>query len=177
MAERKVTIILTPASTGLTLNAQLVDDAGADSGGVISTGFVELGGGAYFLTHDFTAGFVGGIKVFEEGSPGTVLTGAGIDLLDIDRQRSDHIISGAISESFNGIVSGQAVAGTLTNTEMTTNLTNFISGAYLRRYVIWLTGTLTNQASPVTDYDGAIFKLTYEAVVGVPAIGDRFVIV
>ena len=62
------------SNTGLTLNSQLVDDDGVNTGDVLTTGFTEIGNG-YYLWHyeDFPDEFRGGVKFFEQGTPGTTL--------------------------------------------------------------------------------------------------------
>lgn len=66
-------ISLGPSKTGLTLRARLIDTLGnIDS--EISTGFIEIGGGNYLWTYDYPTGFRGGIKIYEDGVPGTILS-------------------------------------------------------------------------------------------------------
>ncbi len=60
---------------GLTLNGQLVDSAGADSGDPITTGFVEIGDGCYLLTTSVPDSFAGIDKIYEQGD--TVIFAAG----------------------------------------------------------------------------------------------------
>lgn len=68
------------ATTGLTLRGQLVNSAGADSGGVISSGFAEIGSGHYMLVATIPDGHVGGLKVYENGAPETILHFEPIDV-------------------------------------------------------------------------------------------------
>lgn len=62
---RTIPIALGAGKAGLTLNAQLVDTAGADVGLPIATGFSEHGdNGVYLWRHTaFTDGFEGGVKI------------------------------------------------------------------------------------------------------------------
>jgi len=68
------------SKTSLTLNAQLVDTSGTNSGAAISTGFAEIGNG-YYLWHyaAFADAFRGGVKFYESGVPGTILAFAAIN--------------------------------------------------------------------------------------------------
>jgi hypothetical protein len=94
---------------------------------------------------------------------------------------------GAVSESTEAadkleasaetIVTGAAVAGTLSNTEMTTDLTEATDDHYNGRRLIWTSGALKDQATAITDYDGATKKLTFTTVTDIPNIGDTFNIV
>ena len=80
------------------------------------------------------------------------------------------------SESVLSIEVGAAVAGTLSVTEMTTNLSENTSDHYLRRLVMWVTGSLARQAAAIEAYDGASKKLTFETITEAPQAGDVFVI-
>ncbi len=74
------TISLGSAATGLTLNAQIYDTAGGNVGAAITTGFTEIGTGTYHL-HCTTIpdDHRGGVKFYESGVPGTILTVASIN--------------------------------------------------------------------------------------------------
>lgn len=75
-----------------------------------------------------------------------------------------------------GIVNGAAEAGTLSITEMTTDLTEATDDHYIGRTIIWTSGVLLGQASDITDYLGSTGKLTYTAVTDAPAAADTFVL-
>lgn len=94
-----------------------------------------------------------------------------------DEARSGHSTAGTFGESFNGVVSGQAATGTLSTTEMTTNLTEATDDHYIGRIIVWITGALAGQATDITDYVGSTKKLVFSAVTDTPSNGDRFVIV
>ena len=74
------TINLGSAATGKTLNAQIYGTDGGAVGDPITTGFIELGTGKYHL-HCTTIpdNHRGGIKFYESGIPGTILTVASIN--------------------------------------------------------------------------------------------------
>ena len=75
------------------------------------------------------------------------------------------------------VVSGAAATGTLSTTQMTTNLTEATNDHYNGRIIIWTSGVLEDQATDITDYDGATKKLTYTATTEAPSDGDTFIIV
>lgn len=75
------------------------------------------------------------------------------------------------------IVSGAAIAGTLTATQMTTNLTEATDDHYNGRIIVWTSGVLKDQATDITDFTGATKMLTYTATTEAPGIGDAFVII
>ena len=72
---------------------------------------------------------------------------------------------------------GVAIAGTLTITQMTTDLTDTADNVYIGRLVIWTSGNLIRRAAYVTAYAGATKKLTFGAVPVAPAVDDEFIIV
>lgn len=66
-------ISLGSSKAGLILRARLIDILGnIDS--EISAGFIEIGGGNYLWTYDYPTGFRGGVKIYENGVPGTILS-------------------------------------------------------------------------------------------------------
>lgn len=76
-----------------------------------------------------------------------------------------------------GAVTGSAVTGTLSTTEMTTNLTETTDNHWKAPNVVkWITGNLAGQARAVTGYVGATKKLQYAATTEAPANGDQFII-
>ena len=75
------------------------------------------------------------------------------------------------------IVSSTSKAGTLTTTQMSTNLTEATDDHYIGRTVIWVDGVLAGQASDITDYVGTNGVLTYSTLTEAPGDGDAFVIV
>lgn len=83
-----------------------------------------------------------------------------------------------ITENMSGgIESGLAQTGTLSTTQMTTNLTEATDDHYNGRTLIFMTGNLARQATDVTDYDGSSKMLTYTAVTEPPANNDEFILV
>ncbi len=89
----------------------------------------------------------------------------------------DTSASDKLEESCTSIVNSTAKAGTLSVTQMSTNLTEITDDHYIGRTVIWTTGNLAGQASDITDYVGTNGVLTFSAVTDVPVATDAFVII
>jgi len=79
-----------------------------------------------------------------------------------------------LKKSANVIVTGSAIAGTLSTTAMTTDLTEATNDHYIGRIIIWTSGVLKDQATDITAYDGTTKKLTYTATTEAPTVGDTF---
>lgn len=93
-----------------------------------------------------------------------------------DEAVSDHNTQGTFGESFNAMARGTAIAGTLSITQMTTNLAEATDDFYNSHPIKWVTGALAGQGATITDYDGTTKMLTFTATTGAPSVGDRFVI-
>jgi hypothetical protein len=70
-----------------------------------------------------------------------------------------------------------AITGTLSDTQMTTDLTEVTDNHYNGKVVIWISGNLAGQASDIIDYDGSSKMLTYTTTTEAPADTDKFIIV
>ena len=75
------------------------------------------------------------------------------------------------------IVAAAAIAGTLSATEMSTDLTETTDDFYNGKIIIWTSGQLKNQATDITDYDGATKILTFTATTAGLSATDSFIIV
>ena len=91
--------------------------------------------------------------------------------------RSGHTTVGTYGENNAAIVSGGAITGTLSTTQMTTDLTEATDSHYNGRTIIWITGALAGQGTNITAYTGATKLLTFTAVTEAPANLDKFIIV
>jgi len=83
----------------------------------------------------------------------------------------------ALSAGASGIVVGAAEAGTLSTTQMTSNLTEETNNHYVGRVIIWTSGVLAGQATDITAYLGSTGRLTFTAVTEAPSPADAFLIV
>lgn len=104
---RMVAINLGKGYVGRTLNAQLYGATGTPVGDVISTGFVELGGGSYILQTMIPPDFQGGILIFDADS-GEQYGAASINETDVAVPLRKSDVQDAISElpEFRDILSG-----------------------------------------------------------------------
>lgn len=75
------------------------------------------------------------------------------------------------------IVNGAAEAGTLSTTQMSTDLAEATNDHYNGCVLIWTSGVLLNQRTDVTGYAGVNGVLTYTAITEVPGAGDTFILV
>ena len=84
-----------------------------------------------------------------------------------------------LAKSAPTIVSGAAITGTLSSTQMTTDLTEATDSHYVGRTVIWTSGVLQNSASVITAYTGASKLVTYNTTptAEAPSNTDTFIIV
>ncbi len=76
-----------------------------------------------------------------------------------------------------GIVFDTAKAGTLSVTQMSTNLTQATNDHYKGRSIVWLDNVLAGQSSKITAYVGTNGVLTYDTITDIPSAGDAFIIV
>ena len=130
------------------------------------------------------------IDASSEGSVMVMLSGAAnmepvvfeIELDKID-YRSEAYLS--LESSARTIVTGVAVAGTLSTTQMTTDLTEETDDHYNGRVLIFTDGGLAGQATRITDYVGYVggvtpqeSKLVFRSLTQAPVAGSsKFVIV
>ncbi len=114
-------VVLGSSSTGLTLKAQLVDSAGSDVDGEVTTGFSEIGAGNYLWSGSIPDGHQGGV-VFKNVSGGAVLAFSDINppqSVTIDPDSFATALSEVMIESGVNLpqaiaIIGAAVAGKLT---------------------------------------------------------------
>jgi len=185
--------------TGLTVTAYIWNAALVQS--ALQT-FTEVSDGLYYLDYNFAAAGTSFGKFYEGGVAtisGTFRIDTKLDglrgtdgkaILSTDAQDLSatlgvdaKAISGSTTAADNmeasakTIVVAAAAAGTLSTTEMTTNLAEITDDHYNGRIVIFTSGVLKDQATDITDYDGATKKLTYTALTEAPTAADTFVIV
>ena len=76
-----------------------------------------------------------------------------------------------------GIVAGAAVAGVLSTTQMTTDLTEDTDSHYIDRTLVWTSGVLDGQAASVQSYTANSKMMTYSTRTDAPGAADTFVVV
>ena len=100
-------------------------------------------------------------------------------LIDAVKVVTDALTSAAATKlalSAGTIVTGAAAAGTLSTTQMSTDLSEATDDHYNGRIIIWTSGVLQNQATDITDYENTDGVLTYTAVTEAPSAADTFII-
>ncbi len=122
-----------------------------------------------------TADHTASITTLDGKLPAALVSGR----MDSDAKAINSNASAAskLAQSADTIETGAAIAGTLSTTQMTTNLTEATDDHFNGRIIIWTSGVLANQATHIEDYDGATKKLTYTAITEAPTATDTFVIV
>ena len=120
----------------------------------------------------------GSVVVMLHGAANMVPVLIEIELDKIDYQSDSYA---KLEASADTIVSGSAVSGTLSTTEMTTNLPSTVDDHYNGRVLIITNGSSTTgllyQATNITDYDGTTKKLTFTALSAAPSSSTTFIIV
>lgn len=108
-------------------------------------------------------------------SIGSVTGTTQANLVSILGSVGDASLLGSIA---HGAVGGAAVAGTLTTTEMTTNLAETTNNHFKPPQVVkFLNGPLAGQARAITGYVGATKKLQFAALTEAPLAGQTFIII
>ena len=109
----------------------------------------------------------------DTGTSGVAITAA----VDIGSINGSTPAATNLKKAALGIVSGAAIAGTLTTSQMTTDLTEATNDHYVERVVVWTSGVLAGQAATITAYTGSSKMLTYSITTDAPSAADTFVIV
>jgi len=83
-----------------------------------------------------------------------------------------------LSDSTKTIGSGQAIAGTLSSTEMTTNLTGLSDDQYKNRVIYWIDGPLEKSGARIESYNSTtgLFTFTETTNGSAPVAGNKFLI-
>lgn len=107
-------------------------------------------------------------------APVTLGNSQGVNIGSIadDMDAADN--AGAVSAAE---VPGEATSDILSTTQMSTNLTNTLNGAYIGRSVVWTSGVLAGVAAAITGYAVTNGVLTFTQVPSAPSSGDAFIIV
>lgn len=81
-----------------------------------------------------------------------------------------------LAKSLIAMVCGTAATGTLSTTQMTTDLTETTNDHYLNRVVIFDGGNLAGQATYILDYSGTNGLITMQTLTETVVVGDTFCI-
>lgn len=92
-------------------------------------------------------------------------------------------ISGSVQAALNllasllTIINGAVTSGTLSTTQMSTNLGSATNNYLNGRVIIWTSGVLLGQAAAITAYNGTTKVLTFTGVTNAPSAADTFIII
>lgn len=95
----------------------------------------------------------------------------------LDEAVINHEKQGSVGERFASVLSGNAATGTLSTTQMSTDIVEATNDHFIGRTIIWMSGVLKYQATDITDYVGTNGVFTFTAVTEAPSNGDNFIIV
>ncbi len=96
---------------------------------------------------------------------------------DVEAINNDTDAADKLAASALGVVSTTVNDASATTTSFVTALTEATNDHYNGRIIIFTSGALANQATDITDYDGASKTVTVTALTEAPANGVSFVIV
>lgn len=158
--------------------AQTANDNGADINAILTdtnelqTDWADGGRLDLILDARASQATADNIETDTQGIQATLASGVDVASISGSTEAADNLqISAEV------IVPGTAQTGTLSTTQMSTNLTEATDDHYNGRTIIWTSGVLQDQATDITDYNGTSKVLTFTAVTEAPSNGDTFAIV
>ena len=168
---------------GLTLNAKLFDSSGAQTGATITTGFSDLGDGAYQYLATIPDGHVGTLKIYDSAQPSRCIPLAvnpqEIENADV-KTSTRSIFAGGAVDSVTGNVGGNVVGSigslatqakadvnaetdtALADAGVTTTVTGRIDAAITTRAT---PANVTSAQTAITDAVDALHDITAADVV------------
>lgn len=105
-----------------------------------------------------------------------VISGTGIVNSNVEEIDGDATKATRLGQAMTATIYGAAIAGTLSNTQMSTDLTEVTNNHYKGRVITWISGVLLGQSSPIIAYNGSTKVLTYTATTDAPSATDKFII-
>lgn len=128
------------------------------------------------LTTECIYSQVGGSPALSDAAPGPIGIGQaqGTDVAAVEHSES---AASNMQVNLDALVQGTAATGTLSTTQMTSNLTATLANVYLDRLVIFLTGSQAGEVATITAYSSVGGLLSFSAISGAPSNGDTFLIV
>lgn len=155
---------------------QLIVNANCAGGTVFLRGnqtITDNASGAVTFSDDARFDIIQSVKNITGRLP-SALVGGRMDS-NISAINNDNTSAVLMALAQRGLVTGVAQMGTLSVTQMTTNLIEATDDHYNGRIIVWTSGVLDGQATNITDYDGTTKTLTYTTTTEAPANGDTFV--
>lgn len=181
------------------VDAILVDTAEI---GVAGAGLTEAGGtGDHLTAVPWNAAWDAEVQsevndglVAYDAATGTDVAAVETDTQDIQSRLPAALVSGRMSSdvvaisgsttaadnleaSALGVITGQAQTGTLSTTQMTTDLTGYDNDRLIGRVIVFTSAPLAGEATDITDYASASGLVTFTAITEAPTNGTTFVIV
>ena len=95
---------------------------------------------------------------------------------DVEAVGANATAATTLRQALISSTTGAAVAGTLSTTQMTTDVTGQGDSTFNGRLLTFITGTLTFEQTEITAYSSVTGLFTFIAVTVAPSIGDTFVI-
>ena len=121
-----------------------------------------------------TLNIAGQVEVNDlSGGAVTINRNAQLDRPQITALQSDVTSIKTVTDSAE---TGAAVTGTLSTTQMSTDLTEVTDDHYIGRLLTFTSGALNKQQTDITDYTGTTKVLTFTALTEAPSDGDTFII-
>tara|TARA_R100000808_G_C2129763_1_gene139201 strand:- start:551 stop:1285 length:735 start_codon:yes stop_codon:yes gene_type:complete len=118
-----------------------------------------------------------GVLISSGTGAGQLSISAGVAESNV-KQINDSAASAAnLALSSGVIVPGAVVAGTLSEQQASTDLTEDTDEHYSGTLLVFTSGALTGQRLSVTDYDGTTKVLTFSQATEIPQVGDSFILV
>ena len=106
------------------------------------------------------------------------ITTMGLVTVDVGKINGVAAAASKLSTSASTIITGKAVAGTLTVSQMTTDLAYTVADLLVGRVIYFTSGTLTGRVAAIAGYVVAGGKLTfYNPLPSAPTAGDDFVVI
>lgn len=115
----------------------------------------------------------GGIQGYTYGDSSSLIEYYPANLMSIRSNDSSAI---KLRYSTDEMYLGTASSGTLSTTQMSTDISETTASHWVGRVIIWTSGTLRGQATSITAYDGAGL-FTFTSVTEAPLAGDTFIII
>ena len=172
------TVVSTPATAGiLDINVKNMNN-------VAATAITTIKAVQGLTTADTIATYTGNtkqtvdaanIKTVTDKFAFTVANQVDANTLSVN---GDAAAAANLAQGADALVAGHAITGTLSTTQMSTNLTETDNDQYKNRSVYWTSGALAGSSSAISAYTGSTKVLTYAATTTgeSPANLDTFVI-
>lgn len=169
-----IPIVLGSSQTGLTLKAQLVDSSGVNVGSEVTTGFTEIGGGAYLWHYTaFPDAHRGGVKFYTGTLPSGFKAFAAIN--PEEGENTDVKTSSRLAAAAIILHSGALQAGSPVTLAADASDQNDFYAHY--GLLVITSGDAAGQARLILVYDGTTKIVIFDSpLASDPQAGDEYVI-